>query len=213
MKKILKVILNTIPYLILLISFILIINVGVSVSKGESPTLFGKAIYYIQTGSMEDTIMTGDIIFVDTTVEEYHVGDIITFKADVNNDNELDFFPYTHRIVKIDSTDGVKLYTTKGDNDSTNPISNDWEIDFTQDRIIGKYTNKSGFLGSIYTMVSQGGVSLIFIVIIIVFVAIGAMEVVNIVNAVNKQKKEKAKEDMIQEELERLRKDKSEEEE
>ncbi len=212
MKKILKSVANIIPYLILLLSFLMIINVGVSVSKGETPTLFGRAIYHIQTGSMEDTIMTGDIIFVDTHAENYHVGDIITFKADINEDGELDYYPYTHRIVEIKDINGTKLYTTKGDNQATNPISNDWETNFTEDQIIGRYMSKSTFLGKVYSAIAQGGVNLIFLVIIIVFVIIGMMEIVNIVRTVSKAKLDKEKDDLVQEELAKLRDEQNKEE-
>ena len=215
MKNTLKKIANIIPYLILLIAFILIVSVVTSVKKGETPSIFGRAVFLVVTPSMEDTIMVGDIIFSDTNPESYNVGDIITFYADINGDGNDETI--THRIVSISVEDDIPYYTTKGDNEDTNPLSNDFEIDFTEDRIIGKYTGKSGFIGKVYSAIYSGGISLVFIVIILVFVVIGGMEVFNIIKLLGKDKEDKAlaeeKDKLVQIELERLRKELKEKEE
>lgn len=211
MKKILKSIANTIPYIILLISFLLIINAATSIKKGETPSVFGRAILLITSGSMEDTIMTGDIIIIDVTPEDYNVGDIITFYADLNGDGTDE--KVTHRIVAIDTVDGVDYFTTKGDNNATNPTSGTFETAFTEDRIIGKYTSKSSFLGSAYSFIFAGGYNIIFIVVILVFIAIGVMEVFSIIRNVTAEKQKQMleeKEKLIQEELEKLRKQQTE---
>lgn len=209
MKKTLKKIANIIPYLILLIAFILIISVVTSIKKGETPTIFGRAVFLVVTPSMEDTIMVGDIIFVDTNPDNYHVGDIISF-----NKPDEDNVVITHRIIEIEEVDGVKYYTTQGDN---NFESLDWEIDFTENQIIGKYTAKSGFIGKIYSAIYSGGISLVFIVIILVFVSIGVMEVISIVKTLSEAKQEKSleeeKAELVKIELERLRKEQKEKEE
>jgi len=209
MKSTLKKIANVIPYLILLIAFILIISVVTSIKKGETPTIFGKAIFLVVSPSMEDTIMVGDIIFVDTKTENYNVGDIISF-----NKPDEDNLVITHRIIEIEDIDGIKYYTTQGDN---NFETLDWEIDFTEDQIIGKYASKSGFIGKIYSAIYSGGISLVFIVIIIVFVAIGVMEVISIVKVLSEAKEKKALEDekerLVQIEVKRLRKEQKEKEE
>jgi signal peptidase len=209
MKSTLKKVANIIPYLILLIAFILIVSVVSSIKKGETPTIFGKAVFLVVSPSMEDTIMVGDIIFVDTNPESYHVGDIISFyKPDDEN------IVITHRIIEIEEIDGVSYYTTQGDN---NFETLDWEIDFDEDQIVGKYTSKSGFIGKIYTAIYSGGISLVFIVIILVFVIIGIMEVFNIIKILSEAKEKKAleeeKDKLVQIELIRLRKEQKEKEE
>lgn len=212
MKKALNKIANIIPYLILLVAFILIISVASSIRKGETPTIFGRAMFLVVTPSMEDTIMVGDIIIVNTNETEYHVGDIITFYADINNDGTDEAI--THRIISINTDTDTTLYTTMGDN---NTLSNDWEIDFTDDIIIGKYVTKSGFLGSVYATLFGGGVNLIFLVIILVFITIGVMEVISIVKTVSMAKEKEAvkeeKERLIQIELEKLRNEQKKKEE
>lgn len=210
MKKILRKIADIIPYILLLISFILIIQVATALKKGETPTLFGRAIFLVVTPSMEDTINVGDMIFVNTNETEFHVGDIITFYADIDNNGKDEVV--THRIISVDTSTGVDLYTTRGDN---NTLSNNWETDFTDDIIIGKYVGKSGFIGNIYEYLFANGINLIFIVIILVFIIIGAMEVFNIANTIAKAREQKAIEErdkLVEEELERLRKEQEEKE-
>lgn len=202
MKKFLQKTFSFLPYLFLLISFILIIQVATSINNGKTPTLFGRAIFFVVSPSMEDTIMVGDMIFVDTVEDHFVVGDIITFRQPDT------FAIITHRIIEIEEIDGELYFTTQGDNNYT---SLDWEIGFSQDQIIGKYVGKSGFLGSVYNKLFSNGINLIFIAVIFVFLVIGGMELFSIINTL-KQVKEKQmleeKEKLIQEELERLKEEK-----
>ena len=204
MKKILKKSMNLIPYIMLVISFGLIIQVAVSIKNGEVPSVFGKSVLFVETNSMEDTIMTNDMIFVDTKAENYHAGDIISFhRPDQQN------IIITHRIISVEVIDNVSYYTTLGDNNS---FSEDWETNFTEDYIVGKYISKSSFLGGIYKFAFSEGLSLLFISIILIFITIGGMEVYSIVKTL-KEVKDKTlleeKEKLIAEELEKLRKQKN----
>ncbi len=69
----------------------------------------------IATGSMEPMIKPGDVILVEKMLkvedlEQLKEGDVIQF----DSDNIL----ISHRIIKILEEDGVKVYRTKGDNNS-----------------------------------------------------------------------------------------------
>mgnify|MGYP001401456914 CR=1 FL=1 len=67
------------------------------------------------TGSMEDTINTGDLIFCEVTNDpsyEYKKGDIVTFYKEINGNSELN----THRIVEVVKDDNITYYRTQGDN-------------------------------------------------------------------------------------------------
>jgi len=206
MKRVLKNAASIIPYLMLLASFILIIQVAVSIKKGDSPTLFGRAVFVVVSPSMEDTIMVGDMIFVDTTPEHLTVGDIITFRQPGQENIVI-----THRIIDMKEVDGVHYYSTLGDN---NFESFDWEIDFPESNVIGKYISKSTFLGGIYVYLFSNGLNVLFIAIILVFVTIGGMELFSIIKMINMSKNKDAleeKEKLIQEELQRLRQQKQEE--
>ena len=205
MRKLIKKTLNILPFIILLISFILIIKVAVDIKKGETPSLFGRAIFLVVSPSMEDTIMTGDMILINVNQDKFLVDDIISFKKP---GDELKII--THRIVEIKEINGIKYFTTKGDN---NFESLDWEINFSEDEIIGSYIGKSGFMGSIYQLLFSNGTSILFIGIIIIFVIIGGMEVKNIAKIL-KEAREKdiqnEKEKKMEAELKRLRKEKAE---
>ncbi len=212
MKKTLRKIAGATPYLILLIAFILILSLVSSLRKEQVPTILGTAIFVIATPSMEDTLMVGDVIFVDTKANDYKEHDIITFHAyfDSNNDGEEEWNIVTHRIIQIDVVDGVSYYTTQGDNNS---ISNSWETSFTQDQIIGKVTREAALLTLIYSFLFSGGYNIIFLVIILVFVIIGAMEASNIIKQlkmIKEKELQEEKEKLIEEELQRLRKEQEE---
>ena len=201
-KKILKKILQALPFFFFALAFFLIIQVLVAVKNDRTPSLFGYSIFLVVSPSMEDTIMTGDIVFVDTSIQEYSVGDIITFHRP---DDESVII--THRIISISELDGNLLITTQGDN---NFESLDWEKNFTTDHIIGVYEGKSSFLGQIYQFIYTGGVSLIYGVVILAFLTIGVTEAISIVKALSKAKleeDEKKKLELIEIEKERLRKE------
>jgi len=215
MKTTLKKMLGMLPYIMLLVAFILIISLTVSLKKGQTPTILGRAFFLVVSPSMEDTINVGDVIFVKTNVEDYSIGDIITFKAtfDSNFDGQPEENDVTHRIIDITIINGVKYYTTKGDNNS---ITEPWETNISSDQIIGKYIGKSGLIGTVYQFIFAKGLNLVFILVILVFLTIGGMEMFNIIKQVSMQK-EKAlleeKERLIQIELEKLRQQQKEKDE
>jgi signal peptidase len=81
---------------------------------------------------MEPTIMVYDVI-IDTRVtkdEDLKIGDIITFYS---NTIDTGGYTVTHRIEDIYESNGIKYYTTKGDNN----IDADSGI-ITIDNIVGK---------------------------------------------------------------------------
>lgn len=112
MKKIINVILNCI-FAVLVVLAILVVVVMLSTKKNGVANVFGYMPFSIQTGSMEPTIMTGDLIFVkkiDTSKLEKD--DVISFYAIEEGIKIIK----THRIVEIDDEGGVISYVTKGDN-------------------------------------------------------------------------------------------------
>lgn len=190
MKKLLNKILSFLPFVFIGLAMIMILQLGISLAKNEVPSVFNRAILYVKTPSMEDTIMTGDLIFVDVNVTEYYVNDIISFRK-----SDQPEIIITHRIVGINGSD----ITTKGDN---NVVSEDWEIDFSEDLIIGKYIAKSSFLGSIYEMLFLNSLNILFALIVIVFLLIAVIEIKNIVVLLSKKQAEeldKEKQRLIEE--------------
>ncbi len=125
---ILKKILN-----LLIIFFLIIIICNVLYSRlikhDIITTIFGRAFFIVETGSMEPTINKGELIVVSER-KNYKVGDIVTIL-----DNEK--YIFTHRIVEIIGDNVV----TKGD-------SNDLRDEIVSNRnIIGKVIIHSKILG------------------------------------------------------------------
>jgi hypothetical protein len=146
---------------------------------------------------MEDFIMAGDIIFVNVGDFEYDEEDIISFRKPDQQEVII-----THRISKIDPITG--LITTKGDN---NLNSENWEINFSPDLIVGKYIGKSSVLGSVYEVLFVNSLNIVFLLMIIIFMLIGVFEIKNIVKLLTLKKQaelEEEKQKMIEEEKKKL---------
>jgi len=200
-KKLGRIIIELIPYLFFLIAFLLILTVVISLKNKQTPTLLGYGAAVVVSPSMEDTIMTGDLIFYhEVDPGSLVVGDIITFWQPLA-ENPVTI---THRIIAITETGSGRLFTTQGDNNSS---SLDWEVGFSEDAVIGKYVNKSTFMGKVYVWFVSAGVGAIYIVVIIVFLLIALMEVKNIFRELTKAKMEKIEAErakLVAAEVERL---------
>ena len=102
MKKIASVISTTI--LVILIAAALFVAV---------PRLLGIKMFTVLSGSMEDTLSVGDLIYVfPTDPEKIREGDVISF---VLNES---LTVATHRVVAVDRENG--RFTTKGDANNAN---------------------------------------------------------------------------------------------
>ena len=194
MKTKLKKILSFLPFIILGLTILLIFQLGYALANNEVPTIFGKAISYVPTKSMEDEIMAKDMIIVDTDFDEVNSGDVISFYANISGNR----VSVTHRII---STDGV-VFTTRGDN---NDLTYSWETDIPIENIIGVYHGqRSAFIGHIYGSLFAGDFNILFILIILIFVIIMGLEVVNIVKNIQDAKQKEEKEKMIEEAKQKL---------
>jgi signal peptidase len=108
MKKILQTFYYLVIALIAVIALFLMFSI--------IPIKGGYKTLVVLSGSMEPAIHTGSVVVIKP-VENYQVGDIITFGA-ISKTKP----PTTHRIVEIKETDGVKTYLTKGDNNNAPDI-------------------------------------------------------------------------------------------
>lgn len=207
-KKTLRILFQVLPYLFLALAALLIFNVVSSLRKQETPTLFGYGAAVVLTPSMEDTIMTGDlIIFRKTDAASLVVGDIITFYepgAEVP-------VTITHRIVAIEEAGGIRYFTTKGDN---NNVSATWETGFAETQIVGVYVAKSTALGWVYSRVfslfQSTGLMVVYPLIVLVFLLIVVSEGRSIMKELTTAKKKELEAErarLLAEELEKLRKE------
>ncbi len=145
--KLIKFILGLVKWLIL---------VGITVLaiyflSSKFNVLGGYKPFLVQSGSMEPSIMTGDIIVVQKR-ETYFINDVITFQASTDR-------VVTHRIVEVEKGEENK-YSTKGDANRSGD-----EDAITNQQIIGKVSLVIPKLGY-FVAFSKSQRGLIFLLII-----------------------------------------------
>ncbi len=188
LKRIVNILIDIIVVLILAVSILVVVLSLTSKSSGV-PTIFGYAPLSVQSGSMEDTINVGDLIFCEVTNDpayEYEKGDIVTFPIEINGESVLN----THRIVDVvkDKDTGITYYQTQGDNKNTNP---DPDEDLqTPSSIVAKYTGtKIPGLGNVLSFIrTQFGFFICVLLPMIIFFIYEAIRVILNVIAYNKEK-------------------------
>lgn len=134
--------------------------------------LGGYRSLIVQSGSMEPTIMTGDVIII-AKANDYVKNDVITFQDEEG-------LITTHRLITIAEKE-PKVYSTKGD---ANRVSDDASVVFDQ------------IMGKVILTVPKLGYFLIFVrskIGMTVFVGIPALliiidEIANIIAATKRQK-------------------------
>lgn len=100
---------------------LLLVNVTLIVKSytnpNDVPDFMGYKPFIVLSGSMEPSIMTGDMVFVkETDGDSLQVGDVIAYRSGGA--------VITHRIVEIATEGGEKRYITQGDaNDSPDQTS------------------------------------------------------------------------------------------
>ena len=136
-------------FFIVIIFAIVMIMLSVNSDNNGIATLFGYIPFSIQTGSMEPTIMTGDLIIVKQAEDN----------SDLKQDDIISFFALeektkiikTHRIIEVKKNGAMTSYVTKGDNNTGID-----EIEVAPGDIIGKYTGtRIAKLGSIYDFLNS----------------------------------------------------------
>ncbi len=186
LSKILNIFLDIVIILVLIVS-ILVVTMSLTSKSGGVPNIFGYAPLNVLTDSMEPEFYAGDLIFakVADKSDTYEVGDIVSFKQDVDNDGVEDV--NTHRIIKIEPTENgaLQYITTKGDN----APEQDGSVKLSSD-ILAKYTGKKisglgSFIGFIRT---QTGFFLCILLPMILFFVYEAIRVVLNIIAYNKEK-------------------------
>jgi signal peptidase len=125
-KKISGILGKVLSVSIVVVEILVILMLVVSKIQGNTPTLFGYQMYFIQTGSMEPELMIGDVIiskkYDGEILSAGKDGDIITYlgKEGAYKDKLI-----THRVVEL-TEDGI---IAQGDaNNSTDPMINSDDV-------------------------------------------------------------------------------------
>lgn len=136
-KRAVGITLNVVLWVFLVFALIMMIFAFASTSNqyGVS-TLGNKVILNVESGSMEPTIRTGDmivgkIISLDEkkalkAKDADYAGDIITFYADLDGNGTKEI--NTHRIVEVKIDGDSYSFRTQGDNTETNPNPDNYYV-------------------------------------------------------------------------------------
>lgn len=115
-KSFFQIFLNIISWLFLGVFVVALIFTA----AGNLNVFGGYKSLIVQSGSMEPTIMTGDVVIVARSLS-YQVNDVVTF-------NDSEGYITTHRIAKLEKEGEEQRFVTKGDanrvQDSENIIEN-----------------------------------------------------------------------------------------
>lgn len=118
-KKVLNTILNVVLWLfVAFAAFTTVIAIAASSNADDVPQIGGKCLLSVESDSMYPTFKKYDLIISKTLSSDeklqLEVGDVITFRADLNSDGTTEL--NTHRIVSVSGEGDSITFTTKGDN-------------------------------------------------------------------------------------------------
>lgn len=133
--KIIGLILCIISIPILIVNITLIVKTYLN--PEEAPSFLGYKPFIVLSGSMEPTIITGDMAIIkECDPKQLKVGDVIAFKSG----NAI----VTHRIIEVTVEDGENVFITKGDN---NNIEDKFPVQ--QNQVEGIFVRRIPKLGNI----------------------------------------------------------------
>ena len=158
MKRAGTILISVILWAIILLAALYAFTTMATKDDQNVASILGYTPLVVETDSMKPTFESGDLIFIkkcDTS--KLKEGDIITFHTIIDNQYALN----THRIQKIDEANGVRSYTTIGDNN--NGIADQHVI--SDGDIVGKYIGHVSGLGKVMNFLSSSMGFLIVIVL------------------------------------------------
>lgn len=156
-----KKIVNAISTIVLILLILLVVVLFIARASGNSPSVFGYHIYRVSSGSMEPTLMKGDVILSkEVDFDEIKKDDIVTYKA---IEGEMAGEMITHRVVSDPWTEGdVHFYQTQGDwqGATLDPV-------ITYDQVQAKYLHKLPIIDKLYSFFFTPYGLIIFIFVIV----------------------------------------------
>lgn len=158
MKRAGTIVISVILWAIILLAALYAFTTMATKDEQNVASILGYTPLVVETDSMKPTFESGDLIFIkkcDTS--KLNEGDIITFHTIIDNQYALN----THRIQKIDEANGVRSYTTIGDNN--NGVADQHVI--SDGDIVGKYIGHVSGLGKVMNFLSSSMGFLIVIVL------------------------------------------------
>lgn len=141
------------------LTLIIIVNVTMIVKSyiypNKVPDFIGYKPLIVLSGSMEPTILTGDLILVkEADAEDIAQNDIIAFRNDANTETVV-----THRVTEVLTENGEVSFLTKGDANTGADASQ-----VKAENLEGKYLGRVGGLGRFAIFLQTPIGMLIFVV-------------------------------------------------
>ena len=158
LKRIGTIVISVILWAIILLAALYAFTTMATKDDQSVSRILGYTPMTVESDSMKPAFCKGDLIFIkkcDTS--KLKEGDIITFHTIIDNQYALN----THRIQKIDEVNGVRSYTTIGDNN--NGVADQHVI--SDGDIVGKYVGHISNLGKVMSFLSSSMGFLIVIVL------------------------------------------------
>jgi signal peptidase len=176
-KKVFSVIVNVVIWLFVIFAIIVtVLTFAATSNKDNVPELGGRVLLKVESDSMEPTFKKGDLIIGKKLTDEEkfnlkpksadYEGDIVTYEADLANDNSPPFELNSHRIVdRVDGDKGFAVsYDTMGD--GNNGIKMDFDKNIKPSNVKYKYTGiRIPFVGNVLSFLQTQKGFLIAIVL------------------------------------------------
>lgn len=156
-KKVGSIVISVVMWIIILVAALYAFTTLATKDDGSVSNLGGFTPMTVQSDSMSPTFDQGDLIVIKTCdTSKLQVGDIVTFHTIIDNQYALN----THRIESIDELNGMRSFTTKGDN---NDVADTHII--SDGDIVGQYVLKIPGMGKVMDFLSSTWGFLIVIVL------------------------------------------------
>lgn len=164
-RKIINTIVNAVLIATIILAAVCTYISFVSSSGNGVPSFFGIRMLTVQSDSMYDTLMPGDLI-LDVPVKdvgELRVDDIITYWTIINGERVLN----THRIINIYDGGNYLLFETKGDN---NTIADPMTVH--ESEIVGRYKFRVPGIGKLidYLQTAKGFFIVVVVPVLLFFI-------------------------------------------
>ena len=155
-KKVASIVLSVVMWIIILVAALYAFTTLATREDGSVSNIAGFTPLTVQSDSMAPTFSKGDLIVIQKCdTSKLEVGDIVTFHTIIDNEYALN----THRIAAIDEVNGMRSFTTKGDN---NDVADTHII--SDGDIVGKYLFALPQMGKVMDFLSS---SVGFLVVIV----------------------------------------------
>ena len=161
-KRIINTVINVILIIAIVVAVVATYVSFVSTSGNGVPNIFGLRLFSIQTDSMYDALMPGDLV-VGTNVKdkgELRPGDIITYWTIIDGERVLN----THRIVEVYDGGGYWIFQTKGDNNTLeDPLT------VHESEVVAQYKFRIPGIGKVFNYL-QTSTGFLLVVVLPVFI-------------------------------------------